>query len=451
VEKEEHPMLCSDTNHALAWCCADCNGSKETCSAESLTAQYIRVYGKEHWDALHAMDRPVITFPVSQEGADTERTEQDDQSREGDDGGHSASSASSGTSTATRLQTPRRNRNSVGRRFWTRYQSGEISPVTLFPGPEAPVESKEYLTEIGQSDLTPKMRAILVDWLIELSEHFSFGRETLHLAITMTDRVLASGPFSEDEDQMDGDESCYNAGDYDEMSFTSKCYKIRRSRYQLLGGACTWMACKLMELHAPKVIEFAYVSDGFYDVDQVKSMERRVCNALKFAFFQEPTPYQFLLEFLRASYEGDRLLQHADQCQHSHCGIDPLTTSTFHELANYLLELGRLSFTPVTQKPSLLAAAATYLARVTMNIRSPGQPKPSCDRNGFWTPTLHHYSGYSKQDLKETVLAVHAYQMAAENNTKLKAAFTKYKSRKYKRVALTTVVLQDQLGFDDGN
>ncbi|KAL3904856.1 MAG: hypothetical protein SGILL_009906, partial [Bacillariaceae sp.] len=433
----------NDKNSLLKLCCPDCNGSRDTCSPESLTAEYIRVYGKDHWDALHAMDRPVVTFPGSENDEHEEELSGDSQTT--DDYNECFSSSESSTSSATRFRTPSRRKNSVSRKFWTKYQSGINTPAALFPNSEEPVESREYLSEIGQSDLTPKMRAILVDWLIELSEHFSFAPATLHLAITMADRVLASGPFSADEDQIDDDAS-YDEND-DNFSFGSKCYKIRRSRYQLLGGACTWMACKLMELHAPKVRDIAYVSDGFYTVTQVKSMERRVCNALKFAFFQQPTPPQFLLEFLRASYEGDRLLNDGEEvtrCQHSFCGTHQFVTkSAFQELANYLLELGRLSFTPVSQKPSLLAAAAVYLARVTMNLRS--QSKTSCDDTGFWTPTLRHYSGYSKDDLKETVLTIHAYQVTAESNTKLKAAFSKYRTRKRHRVALRTVVPRDHL------
>jgi hypothetical protein len=118
-----------------------------------------------------------------------------------------------------------------------------------------------------------------------------------------------------------------------------------------------------------------------------------------------------------------------------------------YNLANYLLELGRLPVAPTTYQPSLLAAAAVYLARVTLNVRRE-HPDPSCDPNGFWTPSLEYYSGYSKDDLKETVWAIHGYHLTAESTTNLKSTFTKYRSRKYQRVAFQTVIPKDRLGFE---
>jgi hypothetical protein len=109
----------------------------------------------------------------------------------------------------------------------------------------------------------------------------------------------------------------------------------------------------------------------------------------------------------------------------------------------YLLELGRLPYDPVTQKPSLLAAAAVYLARVTLGVQS---SDVSVDPLGRWTRTLEYYTGYSHEELKETVLAIHSYHLAAEES-QLKSVFTKYKSKKHNRVALKTVPRVEDIGF----
>ena len=42
----------------------------------------------------------------------------------------------------------------------------------------------------NQPQLTTKMRAVLVDWLIELSQEYESLPETLHLAIALVDRSL---------------------------------------------------------------------------------------------------------------------------------------------------------------------------------------------------------------------------------------------------------------------
>ena len=42
-----------------------------------------------------------------------------------------------------------------------------------------------------QSNITDNMRAILVDWLIDVSVHFEVMSETLHYAISYIDRSLS--------------------------------------------------------------------------------------------------------------------------------------------------------------------------------------------------------------------------------------------------------------------
>ena len=142
----------------------------------------------------------------------------------------------------------------------------------------------------------------------EHSEHFSFAPSTLHLAITIVDRVLKSGRPLHDgtgkrqSSHLDlGDDYDDNEDDgEDDRSKDTQCYIIPRDRFQLLGATCVWIACKIQEVAAPKAKEIAYVSDHIYNIEQIKTMERRVCNALNFKFFEYPTPHQFLFEFIRA-------------------------------------------------------------------------------------------------------------------------------------------------------
>lgn len=44
-----------------------------------------------------------------------------------------------------------------------------------------------------QPHLSAKMRAVLMDWLIELSEEYRFGAQTLQLAVALVDQSLACG------------------------------------------------------------------------------------------------------------------------------------------------------------------------------------------------------------------------------------------------------------------
>jgi cyclin-A len=47
--------------------------------------------------------------------------------------------------------------------------------------------SPGYFQDI-QKDICPKMRAVVVDWLVVLAEEFELHAETLHLAVSYVDR-----------------------------------------------------------------------------------------------------------------------------------------------------------------------------------------------------------------------------------------------------------------------
>ena len=70
-----------------------------------------------------------------------------------------------------------------------------------------------------QSDLTPSMRAILVDWLVEVQQNFELSHETLYTAVKITDRYL------DRQNEM-----------------------IAKDRLQLIGAAALNIACKF-EVH----------------------------------------------------------------------------------------------------------------------------------------------------------------------------------------------------------
>ncbi|KAK6323470.1 hypothetical protein J4Q44_G00058090 [Coregonus suidteri] len=47
-----------------------------------------------------------------------------------------------------------------------------------------------------QPGLNPGMRAILVDWLVEVQENFELNHETLYLAVKVTDPYLSTAPVN---------------------------------------------------------------------------------------------------------------------------------------------------------------------------------------------------------------------------------------------------------------
>merc|ERR1711915_1103197 len=113
-----------------------------------------------------------------------------------------------------------------------------------------------------QTDITHSMRSILVDWLVEVSEEYKLQTETLHLAVNYIDRFLS-----------------YMA--------------VQRSKLQLVGAACMFIAAKYEEIYPPDVAEFVYITDDTYTKRQVLRMEHLVLKVLEFNL-SVPTSYLFI-------------------------------------------------------------------------------------------------------------------------------------------------------------
>jgi G1/S-specific cyclin-E1 len=101
-------------------------------------------------------------------------------------------------------------------------------------------------------EVQPKMRSILLDWLIEVAEVYKLHRETYYLAQDYVDRVLsASKETPKSELQLLG-MSC-------KWIFSQH---FLHALFFSAGITCLFIASKVEEIYPPKVNEFAYVTDG---------------------------------------------------------------------------------------------------------------------------------------------------------------------------------------------
>lgn len=114
---------------------------------------------------------------------------------------------------------------------------------------EVRYHTKDYMTY--QKDITPNMRAILVDWLIEVAEEYKLSSETLYLAVSYIDRFLSKKI-------------------------------VLRGKLQLVGVASMLLASKYEEIYAPSVDEFVYISDNTYTKEEVFCMESSILDTLEF-------------------------------------------------------------------------------------------------------------------------------------------------------------------------
>ena len=122
-----------------------------------------------------------------------------------------------------------------------------------------------------QTEILPRMRAVLIDWLIGVHLQFHLLQETLYTTVAILDRYL----------QHD-------------------VKKISRSKLQLVGVASMLIAAKYEEIYAPEVKDFVYITDRAYSERDILRMEIRILSVLNFDLGR-PLPLHFLR---RASKAG---------------------------------------------------------------------------------------------------------------------------------------------------
>ncbi|KAG6520309.1 hypothetical protein ZIOFF_017357 [Zingiber officinale] len=230
-----------------------------------------------------------------------------------------------------------------------------------------------------QRDVSQSMRAILIDWLVEVSEEYKLVPDTLYLTVHIIDEFLSHN-------------------------------YIERQRLQLLGITCMLIASKYEEICPPRVEEFCFITDNTYTKAEVLEMERQVLSFLGFKL-SLPTTKTFLRRFLQAANAS-----HENQ------------TLTFGYLTNYLAEMTLVEYSFLKFLPSIIAASAVFLARWTLESNHTNHP---------WNSTLEHYTCYKATDLKEAVLALRELQMNSKNSP-LDAIREKYSQPKFDSVAILT-------------
>ncbi|GKV21917.1 hypothetical protein SLEP1_g31842 [Rubroshorea leprosula] len=170
--------------------------------------------------------------------------------------------------------------------------------------------SPNYMVQ--QTDINEKMRAILIDWLIEVHDKFDLMSETLFLTVNIIDRFLSQ-------------------------------QTVVRKKLQLVGLVAMLLACKYEEVSVPIVGDLILIADKAYTRKELLEMERLMLNTLQFNM-SFPTPYVFMRRFLKAAQSNKKV----------------------ELLSFFLIELALVEYEMLKFSPSLLAAAAIYTAQCTL-------------------------------------------------------------------------------------
>ena len=159
----------------------------------------------------------------------------------------------------------------------------------------------------NQADINEKMRAMLIDWIIDVHFKFKLKSDTLFLTVWLIDRYLS-------EKQM------------------------KRGRLQLLGVTSMLISCKYEEIYSPEVFDFVYITENSYEKKDIINLEFEILKMLEFNV-TIPTSNNF--------YEIISSLLN-------------FNTQEFY-LGKYLLELFLLDYRSLKYKPSEIANTVCYI------------------------------------------------------------------------------------------
>ena len=141
-----------------------------------------------------------------------------------------------------------------------------------------------------QSEINEKMRAILIDWLIQVHLRFGLLAETLYLTVTIIDRYLSVGILPR--------EAPYSA------TLSLQVHEVKKSDLQLIGVTAMLIASKYEEMYAPEVRDFVYITDNTYSSERIRKMEIEMLRELKY-MFGNPLCLHFLRRNSKAGEVSD--------------------------------------------------------------------------------------------------------------------------------------------------
>ncbi|KPA79627.1 cyclin (CYCA) [Leptomonas pyrrhocoris] len=230
-----------------------------------------------------------------------------------------------------------------------------------------------------QSEVTDRMRKILIDWLMDVIAEFKLHPETFFLAVDIIDRFLFF-------------------------------YSIPRTKLQLVGVTAVLIAAKHEEVWPPSVNDCVAVTANTYSAREVIDMEFDIVTALRFKF-TVPTTYPIACRLL----DVPRISQ---QVRHA--------SFMFLESAAHCYPL--LQFLP-----SRIAAASVMLAALLVRTNTTTDTSPI---SKLWE--FEFQSAALEIEFEELVPVAEQLlpftQRLCSSSSRLQALRRKYSSREYSSV-----------------
>ncbi len=167
-----------------------------------------------------------------------------------------------------------------------------------------------------QNDINEQMRAILIDWLIEVHYRFRLKSESLFQTVWIIDTYLSLFP-------------------------------IIRARLQLLGIASLLISCKSQEMYYPQLNELIDITDGAYIKEELIEMETHILKILNFNIVS-PTSNDFFNIIAKAFNFDNRQ----------------------YFLGKYFLESSLIDYQMIKYSSSVIAASCAYIVMKFFGINN---------------------------------------------------------------------------------
>ncbi|KAA3679872.1 G2/mitotic-specific cyclin-B2 [Paragonimus westermani] len=119
-------------------------------------------------------------------------------------------------------------------------------------------------------EVNPRMRYILVNWLVQIHHSYKLQPETLYLCIALLDRYL--------------------------MKHSKE---LTKDRFQLVGIATLFIAAKFEEMYPPDISDFTAVTHNAFNKSDIRNCEQTILQSVDF-YLSIPIPLVYLRRLSRA-------------------------------------------------------------------------------------------------------------------------------------------------------
>ena len=167
-----------------------------------------------------------------------------------------------------------------------------------------------------QTDINEQMRAILIDWLIEVHYRYRLKNRTLYQIVWIIDTYLSR-------------------------------HSIQRAELQLLGIASLLISCKSREIYYPQLSELIDITDGAYVKEELIKMEAHILQVLQYNIIS-PIPTDFY-DIIAKSFNFDKKQYY---------------------LGEYFMESSLIDYQMVKYPPSVVAIASAYIVMKFFGINN---------------------------------------------------------------------------------